>query len=198
MVKYMKILGNSSYSIIPTQKCLLYRCCVLPITLYSFQLWFYKCAPLSYLLKILDKMQRRAAIWILGSFKMSLLNGIKAIVELIPIKLHLQKLAGRLQLHTLSLPSNHLIECSWICPSTLPSVNILSHSTLSLVIKDLMSKATWSILSTSHTEFFLLFLLFIQNFLWVLESLTIFQTDFLSIYLIKKKMTKSAFNNLIT
>ena len=58
----MKILGNSSYNIIPTQKYILYRCCVLPIVLYGFQLWFYKCASLSYPLKILGKMQRKAAI----------------------------------------------------------------------------------------------------------------------------------------
>ena len=61
-VKCMKILGNSSCSIIPTQKCLLYRCCILPITLYGFQLWFYNHAPLSYPLKILGKIQRKAAI----------------------------------------------------------------------------------------------------------------------------------------
>ena len=37
-VKCMKLLGNSSQEIIPIQKHLLYRCCVLPITLYSYQL----------------------------------------------------------------------------------------------------------------------------------------------------------------
>jgi len=39
-------------------------------------------------------MQRRVAIWILDTFKMSLSFGIKAIVGLIPINLHLQKLSG--------------------------------------------------------------------------------------------------------
>jgi len=56
-------------------------------------------------------MQRRATIWILGAFKTSSLEGIKVIVGLIPIKLYLQKLAGRSQLHTLALPPNH-ITCS--------------------------------------------------------------------------------------
>ena len=37
-VKCMKILGNSSYGIIPTQKYLLYRCCIFLIALYSFHL----------------------------------------------------------------------------------------------------------------------------------------------------------------
>jgi len=55
-------------------------------------------------------MQRRAAIWILKSFKTSSLDGIEAIAGLIPIKLHLQKLVGRLQLRTLLLLSNHLIQ----------------------------------------------------------------------------------------
>ena len=91
-----------------------------------------------------------------------------------------------------------LFERSWICPSTFPSINILSHLILSLVIKNLTSKVIWSALSTSYMESFLLFLLFIQNFLWALESLTIFQTDFLSIYLIKEKTIKSTSNNLIT
>ena len=55
-VKYIKILGNSVRGLIPHQKCLLYRSYILPIALYSFQLWYYNRAPLSYLLKILGKM----------------------------------------------------------------------------------------------------------------------------------------------
>jgi len=105
----MKILGNSLQGIIPTQKHLLYRCCILPIALYGFQLWFYNCTPLSYPLKILGKMQRRATIWILRTFKTSPSEGIKAIAGLILIKLHLQKLEERSQLHTHLLLFNHLI-----------------------------------------------------------------------------------------
>jgi len=37
-VKYMKLLGNLSRNINPIQKCLLYRCCILSIVLYGFQL----------------------------------------------------------------------------------------------------------------------------------------------------------------
>ena len=105
----MKLLGNSSCSITPLQKCLLYRCCILPIALYGFQLWFYHRALLSYPLKTLGKIQKRAAIWILGAFKISPSDGIKAIVGLIPIKFHLQKLRGRAQLQAVSIPSNHII-----------------------------------------------------------------------------------------
>ena len=109
-VKCMKLLGNSLYGISPLQKHLLYRCCILPITLYSFQLWFYHHAPLSYPLKALGKMQRRVAIWILGVFKTSLSERIEAITGLIPIKLYLQKLGGRSQLRAISLPTNHIIQ----------------------------------------------------------------------------------------
>ena len=61
-VKCMRLLRNSSWEINPTQKCLLYRCYILSITLYEFQLWFYNKAPLLYPMKVLRKMQRRAAI----------------------------------------------------------------------------------------------------------------------------------------
>jgi len=50
---------------------------------------------LIYPLKALGKMQRRTAIWIFGVFKTSPMEGIEAIMGLIPIKYHLQKLEGR-------------------------------------------------------------------------------------------------------
>jgi len=109
MVKCMKLLGNSSRGINPIQKRQLYRCCVLSIALYGFQLWFYNNAPMLYYMKILDKMQRRAAIWILGTFKTSPTEGIETIAEIIPIKFHLQKLARRSQILPFALPTNHII-----------------------------------------------------------------------------------------
>ena len=60
-------------------------------------------------MKILGKMQKRATIWILNAFKTFLSEGLEAITGLIPIKSHLQKLAGRSQLHSAALPANHLI-----------------------------------------------------------------------------------------
>jgi len=57
-------------------------------------------------MKILDKMQRRAAIWILETFKTSPTKGIKAIAGIIPIKFHLQKLAGRSQIQPFALLTN--------------------------------------------------------------------------------------------
>ena len=105
----MKFLGNSSRDIITIQKYLLYRCYVFPIALYSFQLWFYNKAPISYHMKILNKMQRRAAIWILGAFKTSPSIGIEAIAEIILIKFHLQKIARRLEICPLKLPLSYLL-----------------------------------------------------------------------------------------
>ena len=108
--KCMKLLENSTQEINPLQKWLLYKCCVLPIVLYGFQLWFYNKASFSYPMKILGKMQRKAAIWILGVFKMSLIEGLEAITGLIPIKSYLYKLTGRSQLCSASLPENYLIK----------------------------------------------------------------------------------------
>ena len=109
-IKCMKILGNSVRGLIPYQKCLLYRSCVLPIALYGFQLQFYNKASLLYSLKMLGEMQRRAAIWILGAFKMSLSFSIEAITEIISINLHLQKLSRRLQLRSHFLPYNYTLQ----------------------------------------------------------------------------------------
>ena len=60
-------------------------------------------------MKTLNKMQRRAAIWILGAFKMSPSEGIKAIVGIIPIKFHLQKLAERSLIWSFKLLANYII-----------------------------------------------------------------------------------------
>ena len=97
-VKCTKLLGNLLRGINPLQKQLLYRCCIFLIVLYRFQLWYYNKAPLSYHMKILDKIQRRAAIWILGAFKSSSSEGIETIAGIILIKFHLQKIAKRSQI----------------------------------------------------------------------------------------------------
>jgi len=104
MIKYIKILGNSSRDLIPMQKRWLYRYCVLSIALYSFQLWYYNKIPLVYPLKELRKIQRRDASYTSPTL------GIKAIAGLIPIHLYLQKLSGRSQLRVHSLSSNHIIK----------------------------------------------------------------------------------------
>ena len=54
-------------------------------------------------------MQRRAAIWILGAFKSSPLEGIEALAGLMPIKFHLQKISKRSLIHPSKLPTNHIL-----------------------------------------------------------------------------------------
>jgi len=61
-------------------------------------------------MKILNKMQRRAAIWILGAFKTSPSEGIKAIAGIIPIRFHLQKIAKRSQIRPFKLPDNYILK----------------------------------------------------------------------------------------
>ena len=61
-------------------------------------------------MKILNKIQRRAVIWILGAFKTSPSMGIKAISGIIPIKFHLRKIARRSEIHLFKLSSNHLLK----------------------------------------------------------------------------------------
>ena len=69
-------------------------------------------------------MQRRAAIWILDAFQTSPSLGIKAIVGLIPIYLHLQKLSGKIQLRAHTLPHNYII---WSLLESRPSFHSIPH-----------------------------------------------------------------------
>ena len=109
IVKCIKILGNLVWRLNPHQKHFLYRSCVFPIALYRFQLWYYNNAPLTYPLKKLGKIQRRAAIWILEAFKTFSSSRVKAITDLIPINLYLKKLSRRSQLQAHLLLSNHIL-----------------------------------------------------------------------------------------
>ena len=174
MVKCMKVFENSLCSIIPTQKYLLYKCYVLFIALYGFQLWFYNCTPLLYLLKVLGKMQRRATIWITGAFKTSPLEDIEAIADLILIKLYFQKLVDRSQLCTLSLPPNYLIwtlmksffgSPKYCHPASLNSLTSRQRSHVKgyLVNSDNKSNGIFSFFSPLHLELSLGFRI-IDNF----------------------------------
>jgi len=91
----MKLLGNSLRGINPLQKRKLYRCCALLIALYELPLWYYNKAPTYYHLNILQKIQRKVALWILGAFQTSPTLGVEAISGLIPIYLNLKKLYRR-------------------------------------------------------------------------------------------------------
>ena len=60
-------------------------------------------------MKILIKIKRRDAIWILETFRTLPTDSLEAIAGLIPIKFHLQKLTSRSQLRSATLLENHLI-----------------------------------------------------------------------------------------
>ena len=108
-IKYMKLLDNLSRGINLLQKRKLYRSCTLPITLYSFPLWYYNKVLTHYYLNMLSKIQWRAALWISEAFCTSLIPRIKAISGLVLIYLHLRKLYSQFLLRESSLPSNHII-----------------------------------------------------------------------------------------
>ena len=77
--------------------------------IYGFPLQYYNKALTHYHLNILQKMQRKAALWIPGAFCISPTSGIKTISGLVPIHLHLRKLYSQFLLCELSLLSNHII-----------------------------------------------------------------------------------------
>jgi len=60
-------------------------------------------------MKALNKMQRRATIWILGAFKTLPLEGLEVLARLIPVKSHLQKIAKRSQIRSFKLLKNHIL-----------------------------------------------------------------------------------------
>ena len=127
------MLENSSRGINPLQKRWLYRCCALPIALYSFQLWYYNKAPLNYPLNILRKMQQKQLSGYLV-FHTSPIARIEVISGLISIHLHLKKLYSRFLLRDLSLPFNHIIK------SILSSNGSTEHTSYSLSLDNLTLK----------------------------------------------------------
>jgi len=94
-VKAMKMLGRSTRGLPPKEKRLLYRSCVLPIATYGYRLWYYEGAQCKKALSLLKTMQQKAGLWITGAFSTSPTGGIEALAGLIPVHLHLQKMAGR-------------------------------------------------------------------------------------------------------
>ena len=79
-------------------------------------------------MKILNKLQRRATVWILGAFKTLPAEGIEAIAGIIPIRFHLQKIARRSQIRPLKLLDNHILKQLMNdnppCPNSTNSFNI--------------------------------------------------------------------------
>ena len=137
---------------------------------------------LSYSFKELNKMQRRATIWILDAFQTLPSFGIEAIAGLIPVHLHLQKLSGRSQLRAYSLPHNYILR---LLLELNPSVSNTSHL-LSLDIltqnKDLWSKGWLSTFTIGSMKYPLHLIYLTENFLWILVLLTFSIVIFISLF----------------
>ncbi|KAF4617968.1 hypothetical protein D9613_013028 [Agrocybe pediades] len=97
----------STRGLSPKEKRLLYRSCVLPIATYGYRLWFYEGARIKGVLADFRKMQRKAALWIKGAFRTSPTGGVESLAGLIPIHLHLKKLAGRSNFRAATLSDTH-------------------------------------------------------------------------------------------
>ena len=106
-VKAMGMLGNSARGLPSKERRLLYRSCVVPIATYGFRMWYYNGSKIAGVMKLLNQMQRRAALWITGAFKTSPAGGVQAIAGLIPIHLHIRKLAWRAMYRTATLSDTH-------------------------------------------------------------------------------------------
>ena len=163
-IKCMKLLGNLLRGINLLQKRRLYRCCALPIVLYGFPLWYYNKAPTYYHLNILWKIQQRVALWISGAFQTSPMLGIKAILEQVPIHLHLKKIYRRFLLHESSLLSNHIINN--ILSSNGPQGRNRHTSSIEyLTVKQrLQLKSPLIDVDDKHNQFFLSFSFFNKEF----------------------------------
>jgi len=106
----MGMLGNCMWGLPPLEKHLLYRACVLLIATYGFRLWFFEGTKNKTAFKILTQMQHKAALWITGAFCTSPTGGMEALAGLIPVHLHLRKLADRANLRIATLSDTHLIQ----------------------------------------------------------------------------------------
>ena len=102
-------------------------------------------------MKILDKMQRRAAIWILGAFKTSLSEGIEAIAGIIPIRFHLQKIAKRLQMRPFKLPTNHILRN--LMDDSLPSSTSQNPHSISSLTKHQASVIKGHLIDSCNTSY---------------------------------------------
>jgi len=76
----------------------------MPITLYGICLWYFDGACLKGIMKELTKIQRQAAIWILGAFKSTPMGVVESLAGLILIHLQIWKLVycNHVCMHTLA------------------------------------------------------------------------------------------------
>jgi hypothetical protein len=107
MVQAMGMLGNSNRGLLPMQKCLLYRTCILPVATYGYRLWYQDKAKVKGLMSSLSKIQQQAALWIIGAFRTSPTGRCETIAGLIPIHLHICRLADQSSYRANTLLASH-------------------------------------------------------------------------------------------
>jgi hypothetical protein len=106
-VRAMLALGNSVCGLWPKHKWMLYRACVLPITTYGSRLWLHEGVAMKGPLDSLQKMQRRACLWITSAFKTSPMGVAETLVGVPPIHLHVKKLVEWSHVHSRTLQASH-------------------------------------------------------------------------------------------
>ncbi|CAA7270843.1 unnamed protein product [Cyclocybe aegerita] len=106
-VQAMRMLGNSTRGLLPKQRCLLYRSCVVPIATYGYCLWYFNGACNKGAMNQLKRMQQKAALWITGAFCTSPTGGLEALMGLIPVYLMLKKLATHAVYRVATLSDTH-------------------------------------------------------------------------------------------
>jgi len=104
----MKMLGISTRGLPPRETRLLYRARVLPIATYGYRLWYYEGARCKKALSLLNTMQQKAGLWITGAFSTSPTGRIESRKGLIPVHLHLQKMAGRANFRAATLSVEYM------------------------------------------------------------------------------------------
>jgi hypothetical protein len=75
-------------------------CLCPPIAMYGCRLWLYEGAAMKGPLDSLCKMQRRACLWITGTFKTSPVGAAETLAGVPPIHLHVKKLVEWSHVHT--------------------------------------------------------------------------------------------------
>ncbi|CAA7270779.1 unnamed protein product [Cyclocybe aegerita] len=106
-VQAMRMLGNSTRGLLPKQRRLLYRSCVVPIATYSYRLWYFDGACNKGAMNQLKRMQQKAALWITGAFRTSPTGSLEALAGLIPVHLMLKKLVMRTVYRVATLSDTH-------------------------------------------------------------------------------------------
>ncbi|CAA7265986.1 unnamed protein product [Cyclocybe aegerita] len=106
-IQAMSMLRNSTRGLLPKQRRLLYRSCVVPIATYSYRLWYFDGARNKGTMNQLKQMQWKAALWITGAFRTSPAGGLEALTGLIPVHLMLKKLATRAVYRVATLSDTH-------------------------------------------------------------------------------------------